>query len=121
MFKKYFRLFFIFILLLFADYSILIFFELKGINNLDVLSVNLFLFFLTLIFFLLYQWLLKKRTQSPFTYLSLSFFKMVISLIFLFPIYSNNSVNITSYVLHFFILYFAYLFIEIFLLIKDSK
>ena len=121
MFKKYFRLFFIFILLLFSDYSILIFFELKEINNLDVLSVNLFLFFLTLVFFHLYKWLLKKRTQSPFTYLSLSFFKMGICLIFLFPIYSNNSVNTISYILHFFILYFTYLFIEIFLLIKYSK
>ena len=121
MFKKYFRLFFIFILLLLSDYLTLIFFELKEINNFDVLSVNLFLFFLTLVFFLLYQWFLKTRTKSPFTYLSLSFFKMVISLIFLFPIYSNNSVNVISYILHFFILYFAYLFIEIFLLIKDSK
>ena len=120
MFNKYFRLFFIFILLLLFDYSILIYFKLRQINNLDVFSVNLFLFFLTLVFFLFYQWLLKKK-KSPFTYLSLSFFKMVISLIFLFPIYSNNSVNTTSYILHFFILYFAYLFIEIFLLIKDSK
>ena len=46
---------------------------------------------------------------------------MVISLIFLYPIYSNNSANAIPYVLHFFALYFAYLFIEIFLLIKDSR
>jgi hypothetical protein len=120
MHKKYFQLFFIFLLLLFFDYSILNLFELKELNVLDALLINFFLFFLTLLFFLLYQWLLKKK-KSPFTYLSLSFFKMVISLIFLYPIYSNNSANAIPYVLHFFALYFAYLFIEIFLLIKDSR
>ena len=121
MFKKYFQLFFIFVLILFCDYLILIFFDINELNISDVLSVNLFLFFLTLVFFLLYEWILKKRTKSPFTFLSLSFFKMLISLIFLFPIYSNTPDYTISYILHFFILYFTYLFIEIFLLIKDSK
>ena len=118
--KKYFQLFFIFLILLFCDSLIINFFELKELNAFDVFFVNFFLFFLTLLFFLLYQWLLKKK-KSPFTFLSLSLFKMVISLIFLYPIYSNNSANAIPYVLHFFALYFAYLFIEIFLLIKDSK
>lgn len=119
--NKYLKLFFIFLLLLFFDYSILIFFELKDLNTSDVFLVNFFLFFLTILFFLLYQLLLKKRIKSPFTYLSLSFLKMVISLIFLFPRYLYISTNTIPYILHFFALYFAYLFIEIFLLIKDSK
>lgn len=121
MYKKYFQLFFIFLLVLFSDYSILNFFELKELNFLDIFVVNLFLFFLTLLFFLFYQWLLKRKSKSPFTYLSLSFFKMVLSLIFLFPIYSNISGNTIIYIFHFFALYFAYLFIEIFLLIRDGK
>ena len=121
MHKKYLQLFFIFLLLLSFDYLMLNFFELKELNSLDIFFVNFFFFFLTMLFFLLYQWLLKIKTKSPFTYLSLSFFKIVISLIFLFPIYSNISGNAVPYVLHFFALYFAYLFIEIFLLIKDSK
>jgi len=119
--KKYLKLFFIFLLLLFLDYSILIFFELKDLNTSDVFLVNFFLFFLTILFFLLYQLLLKKRIKSPFTYLSLNFFKIVISLIFLYPIYSFATSDSIPYVLHFFALYFAYLFIEIFLLIKDIR
>lgn len=119
--KKYFQLFFIFLLLLFCDYLIINFFELKELNSFDVFFVNFFLFFLTLLFFLLYQWLQKIKTKSPFTYLSLNFFKIVISLIFLYPIYSFTPSNSIPYVLHFFALYFAYLFIEIFLLIKDSR
>ena len=96
----------------------------KVVSNSELFTISLISFLIVsavILFFLLYQWLLKIKTKSPFTYLSLSFFKIVISLIFLFPIYSNISGNAVPYVLHFFALYFAYLFIEIFLLIKDSK
>ena len=121
MIYKYFQLFFIFLIILISDYIIIYFFDLIALNFKDIFLVNGFLFFLTLVFFLLYHWLLKIKTKSPFTYLSINFFKMIISLIFLYPIFSNISLNAVPYVLHFFVLYFAYLFIEIFLLIKDSK
>lgn len=119
--KKYLQLFIVFILLLFFDLSIIYFFELNEFKFKTVFFVNAFLFIITLIFFLLYQWLLKIKTKSPFIYLSISFFKMILSLIFLYPMYSNSLGISTPYILHFFALYFAYLFIEICLLIKDSR
>ena len=121
MYRKIFQLSLFFLMFLTLDYSIFKIFDLKGLNFSDIFFVNIFLFILTLLFFLIYKWLLKIKTKSPFTYLSLSFFKMVISLIFLYPIYTNFLGNAIPYILHFFILYFLYLFMEIMLLIKDSR
>jgi hypothetical protein len=46
---------------------------------------------------------------------------MIFSLFFLYPKITEESQNFLPYILHFFFFYFAYLWVEIFLLKKDSR
>ena len=110
--------FFIFIGL---DFSFCKLFLIQELNTSDIFIVNFFLLSITSCFFFLYNFFKKRLKTSPFTYLALSFLKMIASLIFLYPIISHEDLNFLPYVLHFFFFYFAYLLIEIFLLIKGSE
>ena len=121
MIKKIFLLVFVFGLLLISDILLFDYLGLDFINTINLFWIHFFLLFLTLFFFLMYNFLQKRKTKSPFTYLLLSFMKMIISLFFLYPVISTNSASAVYYIFHFFIFYFIYLFIEIFFLIKDSR
>ena len=46
------------------------------------------------------------------------FYPVTVSLIFLYPIISQETINFLPYILHFFFFYFAYLLVEIFILMK---
>ena len=121
MFKKGLLLLIIATVILMLDFILFNLLNFRNITLPDVVYVNLFLLLLTILFFAVYKWLKKRKTKSPFTFLSLSFLKMILSLIFLFPIIFNNSDYSSSYIIHFFSLYFLYLFVEIIFLIKFSK
>ena len=121
MFKKGLLLLIIATAIFLLDFSLFNIIKSRYISLADVVYANLFLFLLTILFFIIYNWLKKRKTKSPFTFLSLSFLKMILSLIFLFPVIFNNSDYSPSYIMHFFSLYFLYLFVEIIFLIKFSK
>ena len=121
MFKKGLLLLIIATAIFLLDFSLFNIIKSRYISLPDVVYANLFLFLLTILFFTIYNWLKKRKTKSPFTFLSLSFLKMILSLIFLFPVIFNNSDYSPSYIMHFFSLYFLYLFVEIIFLIKFSK
>ncbi len=80
--------------------------------------VNGFVFGLTLLFFAIFNFLNKKKNTSPFLFLSLNFIKGLASLVFLFPVISVYNSNELYYILHFFMVYFGYLFVEIYVLLK---
>ena len=121
MFKKGLLLLIIATAIFMLDFILFNLLKFRNITLPDVVYTNLFLLLLTILFFAVYKWLKKRKTKSPFTFLSLSFLKMILSLIFLFPIIFNNSDYSSSYIIHFFSLYFLYLFVEIIFLIKFSK
>ena len=121
MINKYLFMFLCFVVLTGFDFSLIYFFQIHHIKIEDIFNVNSFLFALTFSFFLLYNVLKKRLKTSPFSYLALSFFKMIASLVFLYPLISQKDINFLPYILHFFFFYFAYLFIEIFLLMKGSE
>ena len=121
MFKKGLLLLIIATAIFLLDFSLFNIIKSRYISLADVVYANLFLLLLTILFFAIYNWLKKRKTKSPFTFLSLSFLKMILSLIFLFPVIFNDSDYSPSYIMHFFSLYFLYLFVEIIFLIKFSK
>ena len=121
MINKYLVLILCFILFIGFDFSCVNFLVIQEIKIADIFIVNSFLFALTFSFFFIYDILKKRLKTSPFTYLSLSFFKMILSLVFLYPLLSQKDTNFLPYILHFFFFYFAYLFVEIFLLMKGSE
>ncbi len=121
MINKYLFMFLCFVVLTGLDFSLINFFQIQEIKIADIFIVNFFLLALTFSFFFLYNILKKRLKTSPFTYLALSFFKMIASLVFLYPLISQKDINFLPYILHFFFFYFAYLFVEIFLLMKGSE
>ncbi len=121
MINKYLVLFICFFVFIGFDFSLINFFEIQGLKTSDIFIVNSFLFAITFSFFFLYNIFQKRLKTSPFTYLALSFLKMISSLVFLYPIISQKDIIFLPYILHFFIFYFAYLSIEIFILFKDSR
>ena len=121
MINKYLVLILCFFLFIGFDFLCVHFLVIQEIKIADIFIVNSFLLALTFSFFFLYNILKKRLKTSPFTYLALSFFKMIASLVFLYPLISQKDINLLPYILHFFFFYFAYLFIEIFLLMKGSE
>ena len=121
MINKYLVLILCFFLFIGFDFLSVNFLVIQEIKIADIFIVNSFLLALTFSFFFLYNILKKRSKTSPFTYLALSFFKMIASLVFLYPLISQKDINFLPYILHFFFFYFAYLFVEIFLLMKTSE
>ena len=72
MIKKIFLLVFVFGLLLISDILLFDYLGLDFINTRNLFWIHFFLLLLTLLFFLMYNFFQKRKTKSPFTYLSLS-------------------------------------------------
>ena len=121
MINKYLVLILCFFLFIGFDFLSVNFLVIQEIKIADIFIVNSFLLALTFSFFFLYNILKKRSKTSPFIYLALSFLKMIASLAFLYPLISKKDIKFLPYILHFFFFYFAYLFIEIFLLMKGSE
>ena len=93
------------------------FYHVEGIHR-----IHLFLAISTLIFFII---MLKIKSSYPekfgFAYLASVFIKMVAAVIFLAPLLFGEKGITFKYVMHFFIAFFIYLFVEVFLLIGSLK
>jgi hypothetical protein len=93
------------------------FYILEGIER-----IHLFLAISTFIFFVI---MLKIKSSYPdnfgFTYLAFIFVKMVAAVIFLAPLLFGEKGITFKYVIHFFIVFFIYLFAEVYLLIGTLK
>ena len=87
-----------------------------------VLKIN---FFVTLLTFLVINTLEMIRNKFPdkvgFGYLAFVLIKMIISVIFLFPFLKEKPSNIKVIILSFFIIFFAHLFFEVYLIIRSLK
>ena len=120
--KKHFWLLIAFGLLFLLSHLGLLFFLLKQhIEVKSVLIIHLYIFALTILFFIVFDWLGKKNKKSPFLFLSINFIKMFLCLVFLIPTIRNYDPVNLPYILHFFLVYFGYLFTEIYLLVKLNK
>ena len=93
------------------------FYDVEGIER-----IHLFLAIITFLFFII---LLKiKESNSErfgFAYLASVFIKMVATVVFLAPLLFGEKGITFSYVVHFFIAFFTYLFAEVYFLIGTLK
>ena len=90
-----------------------------------VYEVNVFLFALTVGIVFLSKFILKKmrNKQNFFGYVFLGscLVKMAIIILFLIPVILGGKENKITYVIHFFVLYFAYLVMEVLIIVKQLK
>lgn len=93
------------------------------LNVENILHSHAFLFFLTITVVLTLFIVAKKTNPRIVTYVFLSsvLFKMIISVIYLFPVLRGDSPDQVSYIIQFFIIYFYYLFAEVYYLAKQNK
>ena len=93
------------------------FYRTKGI-----LRIHLFLAISTLIFFAI---MMKIKSNYPdkfgFAYLASVIIKMIVTVIFLAPLLFGEKGITFKYVIHFFLAFFIYLFVEVYLLIGSLK
>ena len=93
------------------------FYRTKGI-----LRIHLFLAISTLIFFAI---MMKIKSNYPdkfgFAYLASVIIKMIVTVIFLAPLLFGEKGITLKYVIHFFLAFFIYLFVEVYLLIGSLK
>ena len=120
--KKHFLLLIGFSLVFILSHLFLLnFFLDQDVGIFSVSIIHIYIFVLTFLFFVMIDWLNKKNKKSPFLFLSLNFIKMFLCMVFLIPIIRNYNPTNLPYILHFFLVYFGYLFAEIYLLIKLNK
>lgn len=124
--KEQFKLFinFSFVaILIFAVHYFLLFYFRRYFYAPNVLWINPFLFVLSFFSILIISIILKKNRRKNITnvYMLTILGKIIFSLLFLLPLFINNSVFKKEFVIQFFIFYFVYLIIELFCLIKITK
>jgi len=87
-----------------------------------IIRIHVFLAITTFIFFII---MLKIKSSYPekfgFAYLASVFIKMIAVVLFLAPLLFGEKVISVSYIAHFFIAFFIYLFVEVSLLIGSLK
>ncbi len=93
------------------------FYYVEGIHR-----IHLFLAISTFVFFII---MLKIKSSYPdkfgFAYLASVFVKMIAAVLFLAPLLFGEKEISISYIAHFFIAFFTYLFVEVSLLIGSLK
>ncbi|MDD3740437.1 MAG: hypothetical protein PHH30_04280 [Bacteroidales bacterium] len=89
----------------------------------DVLFIHPFLFLITLSTIFAVKIIFKrtKLNMLGYVYLGVSLVKMFFAVLFLMPKLLNDGMFRKEYVLQFFIIYFIYLAIEVFYLVKQFK
>ena len=113
---------FSFALVLFGLHLALIFFFLKDQSLSFILGTHSFLFF-----FLFLGNLAMRKVKSidpkkvGMTFLTITVFKMLSSIIFIFVIKQNSSIEKNEIILNFFGVFFLYLIYEVFTAIKELK
>lgn len=100
----------------------LLFLEIKTtqINNQNVLYIHLFVFVIFFGFNKIKEMI--KLNGHPITYyLSINIFRIIFSLLFLIPKTLQFDKEEKQYIINFFIIYFLYLFLEVFSLRSHNK
>lgn len=90
-----------------------------------IYEAHLFLFVLTIAVVLVLKFIFKKMTQKQglfgYAFMASSLVKMALAVVFLIPIIRSDADYRIAYVVQFFVLYFAYLIIEVVLVSKLLK
>ena len=100
----------------------LIFFFLKGQSSSFILGIHSFLFFFLFVGNIAMR---KVKSIDPkkvgMTFLTITVFKMLSSIIFIFVIKQNSSLDKNEIIFNFFGVFFLYLIYEVFTAIKELK
>ncbi|MCF0206699.1 MAG: hypothetical protein HUK15_04660 [Bacteroidales bacterium] len=85
-----------------------------------IFEAHAFLYALTIATMLAMKFIFRKMTQGLFGYafMAASLVKMALSVVFLIPVIKSDADYRIAYVIQFFVIYFLYLFVEVFLLAK---
>ncbi len=90
-----------------------------------IYEAHLFLFVLTAVVMLVLKFIFKKMTQKQglfgYAFMASSLVKMALAVVFLIPIIKSNADYRIAYAIQFFVLYFAYLIMEVVLVAKLLK
>jgi len=90
-----------------------------------IYEAHMFLFVLTIAVVLVLKFIFKKMTQKQglfgYAFMASSLVKMALAVVFLIPIIRSDADYRIAYVVQFFVLYFAYLIIEVVLVSKLLK
>lgn len=90
-----------------------------------IYEAHLFLFVLTAVVMLVLKFIFKKMTQKQglfgYAFMASSLVKMALAVVFLIPIIKLEADYRIAYVVQFFVLYFAYLIMEVVLVSKLLK
>jgi len=90
-----------------------------------IYEAHLFLFVLTLAVILVLKFIFRKMTQKQglfgYAFMASSIVKMALAVVFLIPIIRTDSEYRIAYVVQFFLLYFAYLVMEVVIVAKLIK
>lgn len=90
-----------------------------------IYEAHLFLFVLTVVVMLVLKFIFKKMTQKQglfgYAFMASSLVKMALAVVFLIPIINSDADYRIAYVIQFFVLYFAYLIMEVVLVAKLLK
>lgn len=89
----------------------------------NILHSHVFLFILTMSVIITLLILIKKSNPRivGYVFLSSTLFKMIIAVIYIYPILRGDSPDQVTYIIQFFIIYFLYLFSEVYYLAKLNK
>lgn len=91
----------------------------------DIYEAHLFLFVLTVVVVLVLKFIFRKMTQKQglfgYAFMASSLVKMALAVVFLIPIIRSDAEYRIAYVVQFFILYFAYLVMEVVMVAKLLK
>jgi len=113
---------FSFALILFGLHLALIFFFLKDQSLSFILGTHAFLFFFLFVGNLAMR---KVKSIDPkkvgMTFLTITVFKMLSSIVFIFVIKQNSSLDKNEIIFNFFGVFFLYLIYEVFMAIKELK
>lgn len=91
-----------------------------------IYEAHLFLFVLTIIVVLVLKFIFKKMTEKQglfgYIFMASSLIKMGLAVVFLIPVIKSDDADYRiAYVVQFFVLYFAYLFMEVLMVAKLLK
>jgi len=90
-----------------------------------IYEAHMFLFVLTIAVVLVLKFIFRKMTQKQglfgYAFMASSLVKMALAVVFLIPIIRSDADYRIAYVVQFFVLYFAYLIIEVVLVSKLLK
>ena len=87
----------------------------------DIIKIHAFFFSTTIITQKLYKYLSKKPNTSALYFLSINFGRIILSIIFLWPIIFSENTLKKQIIINFIITYFLYLFFESIIQNQKSK